>query len=560
MRDLDHAESAYTRAIELAPSDGEAHRGRRDVRVDAMSYRSALEDATRVVELAPGSSDDWWKRGSILESLGEPERALADHERSLELSPGNLGATLLRASCLTRLGRHEAAIEALDLLVARTSAPYPKVALAEALMARGTEADLAEARALLDQVVDDAKYAGSALAARSKLHERLGDLEAALRDARTWTERAPSYSMAWAGLANALERLDRFEDALGAVDRALALAPTSGGLIATRASLLAKLKRFEEALAACDLAVRRTPELDLVYATRASVRARLCDLEGSLADAELVRARTDDPTLRVELAFGSGHALLALGRPDEALACAREMLALRPGEPRALGILGMARLRSGDTSGALEALDAAVEASPGSAAARAQRAAARFEVGDLAGCESDADEALRLEPSNRIARIVRAGVRRFVADLAGSLADAEVLLSEDPDDPTGLGVRATTLLWLDRPDEASRDARRALEVAPGAAVPRVVLAELHLRGGERAQAVEECTRALASLPTTYRALVTRARALLDEDPARARADLERLLQLAPRHPEATEARALLRTLVASESDDDRGDE
>ncbi|NIV20920.1 MAG: tetratricopeptide repeat protein, partial [Gammaproteobacteria bacterium] len=105
---------------------------------------------------------------------------------------------------------------------------------------------------------------------------------------------APDFQMAWADLATAYMKRDRFDDALEAIDTAIALDPELPHTRMVRGNVLSKAQRHEEALAA----YREATELSPGH-------------PGALA--------------------GMGHVLKTIGRQEESIEAYRECIGVNPG-------------------------------------------------------------------------------------------------------------------------------------------------------------------------------------------------------------------------------------
>jgi predicted O-linked N-acetylglucosamine transferase (SPINDLY family) len=142
------------------------------------------------------------------------------------------------------------------------------------------------------------------------------------------------------GIAEALQRSDRFEEAIIHYRRALSLDPNYIEALYNFGNVLLKLQRHEEALANYDRAVALAPTFTEAIHNRGSALFELQRYAEALADFDRV--------LAIKPAFASalanrGAALVKLSRDEEGLASCDRALALDPSDVTALAHRGNAR-------------------------------------------------------------------------------------------------------------------------------------------------------------------------------------------------------------------------
>jgi len=141
------------------------------------------------------------------------------------------------------------------------------------------------------------------------------------------------------GIAEALQRLGRFEDAIAHYRQALALDPGYVEALYNCGNVLLKLKDFEAALANYDRALAIEPDFAEAIHNRGNTLFELQRYEEALADYD--RALTIKPRFAQALS-NRGNALLQFKRYDEALASCDRALAIDPGNAGALANRGTA--------------------------------------------------------------------------------------------------------------------------------------------------------------------------------------------------------------------------
>jgi tetratricopeptide (TPR) repeat protein len=185
-----------------------------------------------------------------------------------------------------------------------------------------------------------------------------------------------------------------------------------------------------------------------------------------------------------------------------------------PDGPEGWNNRGAARYARGDVAGALADLDRALDLRPEYPEALNNRGIVRHRLGDAAGALADFDRALGLRPRYAEALNNRAVTRMAIGDLAGALADFDRAIGVRPDYADAYHGRAAALhAWGDC-DGALADYTRVLDRIPTEAAAPIH----HLRAAvlvtqrRFADAVAECTRALALDPAFCLAYLSRGHA------------------------------------------------
>ncbi len=212
-------------------------------------------------------------------------------------------------------------------------------------------------------------------------------------------------------------------------------------------------------------------------------------------------ARVASPDRRQARA-GEVHALLALGRMDEAAPLAEELLALAPEDVDALVSAARVRAAAGDAAGALTALHQAQARAPGRADLHKLQGDVALSIGDRPGARAAYRAALQLDQNY---------VQVWLE--LGRLHEAEEQ-------------------WT----EAQQAYEQALEALPTFHEAALALGELLRRSGRARQAVTRLVDMLEQDPYDLDALLLLGRALLDDK--RLDASLEafrRILKFDPEH-------------------------
>ncbi len=240
---------------------------------------------------------------------------------------------------------------------------------------------LVEAERVYRRILQTAPGHPDALHLLGLIAHQAGQTDAALHLIGDAIARNPGASGYHANLAMILETAGRAEDAASAARRALELAPAHAGAMATLANSLRAMDRHGEAISWYEQAARAAPgdpavwsnlgsTLDILgrhdEAVEAFTRAVAlapgqAGLQSNLGSAlksagrlaESIAAHRE--SIRVDPGFAAGHtnlatALLEAGTPDEVPQVLERVLALRPGDRKALALSAIAAGARGDVA------------------------------------------------------------------------------------------------------------------------------------------------------------------------------------------------------------------
>ena len=231
--DIDGALQCYAQALELDPSNVQAHYLCALIAVQRGAFEQAHEHLRTACALQPGNAQAALLRGHVLNRLDQPEDALASLDVAQALMPGNTMAWNYRAQALILLQRHDEALAASEQALA--CAP----GMADALFSRGACLHMmgrtAESIASFEELLaaSPGHACGHALLARVLL-----------------TFRGPGRP-----------ELDTLGRALAHLDRAIALQPGMADAHEARGIILECLGNPEDALASYRRALQCNPDL-----------------------------------------------------------------------------------------------------------------------------------------------------------------------------------------------------------------------------------------------------------------------------------------------------------
>lgn len=472
LRRRSEALEAFQAAQALMPERANAAANLATAYLAVEDVESAWTWATRAMELDPNNQAGLKVRAQILGIRHELGAALDSASALSDPSERDYIVALIRLNNDDYAG----ALDAFEAMAARRALdPVEAEHMVQALLsgmqhAQASEGRLewgnfsANARTAIDRAVgilsavipdaDDQITGDHArlLVQRARLFEVKGedsrrDLNKALQVAHGDSKIAQAVALAWL-------RLGSPETALGALAMQRSAGTAEGSLEVLYARTLAELGRMQEAIEVLDGLVPADPA---TAEERDLARVDILSEAGEYADAERVLEGMSSSSTSVEVALRRASALARRGERDGALALLRELQLSSTGRDKAL--LGMAlaehHVRAGNWAAASEEYSrvAPVDGPLGPLVAYA-------------------------------ASLHNNGEYERVLDLCSAAS------ARNREAPELLRVKASSLLVLDRVEDAVSVLRVVVERSPNDARARVQLAGALLRKGERASCLE----------------------------------------------------------------------
>ena len=211
--DLEAAMDAYTKAIELNPTDADAYNNRGNAKDALGQHDAAVADLDRAIELNPTDADAYNNRGVVKRALGQHDAAVADYDRAIELNPTYAFAYNNRGNAKDALGQHDAAVADLD----------------RAIELNPTDAD--------------------AYYNRGNVKDALGQHDAAVADLDRAIELNPTYAFAYNNRGVVKRALGQHDAAVADYDRAIELNPTDADAYNNRGNVKDALGQHDAAIA-----------------------------------------------------------------------------------------------------------------------------------------------------------------------------------------------------------------------------------------------------------------------------------------------------------------------
>ena len=325
-------------------------------------------------------------------------------------------------------------------------------------------------------------------------HLRAGRLAQAEMDLRREIDTRPG-AEALELMGVLLAQQGRVYEALAHFDRAIAVNPAAVGARHNRAQALFSLGRFEEARAELDAVVAARPDLQAAWSLLGSVLAAQGDLKAEQAYRRALQLRPDHP----ETHYNLGVFFLDSGRMDEAIACYRKALGLRPFAPAHNNLANALRAR-GRLAEALGHYAQAVQLEPQFADGWSNYGAALREAGRIDEAIPALERAVALFPQSWSAasNLGMAYLARNRVEPA--IACQRRALELKPDSAEVLSHLGNALAAAARWDEAEACYRQAIEKAPRYADAHNNLGMLRVERGDVAGAAASFRRALDLKP------------------------------------------------------------
>ena len=197
---------------------------------------------------------------------------------------------------------------------------------------------------------------------------------------------------------------------------------------------------------------------------------------------------------------------------------------------------GRNKFKEGDTHGAIEDYDRAIELKPDFAAAYYYRGVAKFMQRDYRGAIADCDRATELKPDYVVAYYNRGGVKSALGDERGAREDYDRAIELDPDNAVAYTLRGGARSALGDHDGAIADCDRAIELTPDYAHAYISRGDAKSNLGDERGAIADYDKAIELQPDYAHAYFLRGvakRSLDDHDSAIA--DYDRGIELNPNY-------------------------
>lgn len=376
----------------------------------------SLARCSQIIEENPEFAEAYNLRGQVLGAQGNHDRAITDLDHAIQLHPCYAAAMVNRAFSFNEMGQYDRAIADLDRAIALDSGN------ATAFINRGAawyfKGDYDKAKADFGSVCENWIFTkqerASACAWRASIHERCGDIEAALEDAK----KAHKLVKENASYAENFERLKGLRQS--ARDQ-----NSAGGL-----RLVTDFQTYAEAILFYTEYLEDRPDQPEAFYRRGSCYLQLGQYDQAITDFSHVLARV--PKHAEALVF-RGHAKVYLGRPQEAVADYTAAIDLRPEDPEIRRSRAIAHSRAGNAGAALADLNTILGKDPDHVPSLINRAQVLFGAGHWDDAMRDSQRAVELQPTSLDTLILRADLWFRAGKFEQAAQDYRAALITAPD-------------------------------------------------------------------------------------------------------------------------------
>jgi tetratricopeptide (TPR) repeat protein len=501
----------------------DARDGRTRARVDAQldELHAGASLVAALEQLGAATSGPLGALEALRELDWEPLESVLRAERCALHDPLK-GGPHDRLAAMQHLGRAIADAPAARYPIERLASLALETALGSAV-----DGKLAAAAArALQRAVGDAPGRVELVEALAALELRLGQAQDAERRLNAALSATPKRARLYVLLSQALRIQGRIDAALTVLQSGQhevgadpLLASERGVVLAARGDLGGAALAWREALA-------RDAVQPAAFGNLAALVLRTSDAATAevLVDAALASPQAHPEVLRRAVQLALATEAEGIARHSRVARLSTRLLEMLPDEPWATLALAKAEASLGDRGSARARLQHVERIAPRTTAA-AEAQAARLSIDDPA---ADAE----------VKSVLRAAQSATAGDLLDIAARARRLATAHASWPAWI-ASALAQRRLERWTGAREALEAAIEIAPGATVAHVELAETLLALGQAPAAVERARHAVTLEGNTPRTLAVLARALAKAGhAAEARETARQVLALQPDHPQA----------------------
>ena len=475
---ISQAFSAFSEALELAPTNIEALKNKAQLLIAAGKIDEAKEIAAMAVKAQPNDAGILVLTGTLKQRDGDLEGAAADARAALAKEPGHIEASALSALVLADSG------------------------------------DVKGAESVLNQAIEKHPDELSVRILLGRLYDKVGDHERAIEVLRGLVEAKPDEKAYRLQLASYLVRFKRVDDAEKVLRDALAAIPNDNALKVEFVNFLAKAKGLPAALAATK---------ELLNADGASTdlrltQAKLLQQTGDVQEAEKIYralfAETSDTPIGIHAQIQLAALLARQNRIDEAGTLLDQVLRLSKNEPDALMLRAAMALKADEPDRAIVDLRAVLSEYPKRAEAKELLGDAHRMKGDLALAQDTYEATIRTAPARAEPYLKLAGIRARTGDSQGALIILERLLQRAPENVKAQQAIAEIQLTTQDWDSLSKTAEKIRSEQPDHALGHYLEGLVAQHRDEHEAAVVSLERALTISPQATEPLMALVQSLM----------------------------------------------
>jgi tetratricopeptide (TPR) repeat protein len=362
--DYRQAASAYSRCIRLAPKNLEHYIYRGVCRSQIGEQDGAIEDWSHVLEKDPDNIPSLINRGQTLLDRKKHKESQTDLRRAVRLEPTSAAAHALLGVVEYELGEKELGIKRVRQSVQLDE----KDAIAQAMLAKLLlrEGTLEESTKSFNAAIKANPRSPSVYLSRGDLHYKAGRLLEAIADADAALQIDPESADAYALRAAAYTELGQHQQAAPDYTAAIQLDPKNEAHLRGRVQCWLSLGMIDEAFRDNLAALQIDPKSAISYRQRGDIHVAKSNLHSALRAYN--RALELDQGLSTALE-GRSRLYLQTGDFDKAIKDQLEAVATSRDKRRSdYAMIGAYRM-VGETDKALQLLDTSIEQYPTDATA-----------------------------------------------------------------------------------------------------------------------------------------------------------------------------------------------
>jgi putative PEP-CTERM system TPR-repeat lipoprotein len=460
------ARAAFARALAASADYPNAKLG--EARILAVEGRmpEAAKLVDEVLARSPEEPEGLYLKGEMLRAAGRADEAIAVFEQVVKLRPRTVAARRALAGLLMQKKQFDQAAGHIEA-VKKIAPNDPQVLYLDAQLAlqRGQQADARNrVHQLLKVSPDDVP--GLVLAGRIELDS--GAYAFAEQFLRKALANAPQEAAARRLLVSLYLQSAQPVRALEAVQPLLEKSADDAATLALAGEVYLANKDLKTATKYLEKAGSLDAQNANVRTRLAQVRFASGDVERAVKDLEAI-SKSDPEQFQADVTLITG--LMQRNELDKALEAARTLEKKQPNNPLTFQLFGAIYLAKRDIASARASFEKAVALQPSYLPSLQALARLDLQEGNPAATRKRYEAALAKDPNNAAVLVSYAAFLRA----------------------TGAEQR-----------EAGALLERAVQAAPGAADPRVALADFHLRMGDPKKALEVAQQANAAVPNDPR--------------------------------------------------------
>ncbi|MFC0250945.1 XrtA/PEP-CTERM system TPR-repeat protein PrsT [Massilia consociata] len=487
----------------------------------------ARDSLQKILKAAPEHMPSVLLAGAVELNLGGNQQAEQHLRRYLESNPNNVYARKLLAQSLLKTGQAAEATAVLAPVVKDSQDPQLLALTGQSYL---QSRDFAKASAYLEQASTLAPGAASIRTSLGLSKIGQGDWNQAINELERATTLDPASTEAGFALVQAELRRGEHDKAMAAIQAMEKAQPNNPAIHNLKGGVYLNKRDVKNARASFDKAVALQPTFFPAVANLARLDAaeknvtgakqrfeallakdkKNVDAMNALASIEISQGRAEQATAWLEKAHAENPELTApavtLGghylqvkQPEKAAVLARKTLAIHPGNPELLDLMGQAQMATKDHAGALDSYSKLANVMPKSPMAQLRLAAVHMMMKNDTAAADSLRRALALDPKFVQARIGQVELAMRNSKPEEALAAARQIQKDDPKSPIGYQVEGDLLLSQQKtaPALAAYEKAYAINNSPALLVK---ISQLMARSGKEGEAQARLVKYHAANP------------------------------------------------------------